>query len=294
MGIKWNSAFLGAVAVGVFCGAGARRALAYIPPSDFIIRTWVKKHKGFHRISVVSTVTGMENGQPGPVHFQAHAVFLPSSGFLKSWATDDQGAPLYGMEARAPDLPLLVSLLFEANGGHLEGLLKEKGIPIVTETDLSTLPDDQARQGVEKTRLTRWNGDPAWVIGAAPSQGGSLLPELWIEKDTFLPLRLIANFQPPAPAPAAGITAPQEPGALDELRLDNYRYYREFPYPTQISSFKAGSSQPLFQEVTQGVQVNTPSPTSRMRITENGFTPAGSSVPGPLHDLIQSYYAAAR
>lgn len=294
MGVKQGFALFIFTTVGMFFGGVTRQALAYLPPSDFIIRTLAKKHKGFHRIAVVSTVTGMDKGQPDALHFRAHTVYLPSTGFLKSWATDDQGIPLYEVQARAPHLPLLVSLLFEANGGQVESHLKDGGIPIVTETDLSAIPTDQARQGFEKTMLSRWNSTLAWVIGADGPKTRGTTPELWIEKDTFLPLRLLADLQPNQTPQPATPTIANPSSTLDDIHLDNYGYFREFPYPRQITFFRAGNSQPEYRDDVNDVQVDNGFDASRLRINENGFTESGNSVPGPLHEMIQSYYTAIR
>ena len=54
----------------LFClclGAGLwnTRGYAQIPPSQFIVKTWVKKHSDTKAVKIKTLITAMEDGKPG-------------------------------------------------------------------------------------------------------------------------------------------------------------------------------------------------------------------------------------
>jgi hypothetical protein len=126
------------------------------------------------------------------------------------------------------------------------------------------------------TRLARWNSSIAWVIGA-PEAGSA---QLWIEKDSFMPLRLIA---PPRPE--------SDSSDLVDLQFEGQRHYREFPFPRVIVAIQ--KKQPLLRDEAQDVTITLDAAEFRTPLVP-GFTEAGNAAPGALRDLIQKYFEVVR
>src|SRR5579885_2928911 len=121
-----------AVSISVFASVSA---FAYVPPSQFIVRTIVSKRKDIKLVrvrSVVSTVEG--DNKAGATRFVAVTTFS-QSGILKSWALGDNNVPLYGVQRRAMTLPVIDSVLFESRMNDLVRTLRDSGIPIRTEDE---------------------------------------------------------------------------------------------------------------------------------------------------------------
>lgn len=297
----------------ITAGSPLRSAWAYIPPANFMLRTLAKKHKSYRQIVIRSTVSAPEGGTAGGLRFREETVFFPASGVLKSWAMDEQGNHLYETEARGKSVAPASALLFEASIGQLEADLRGKGIPVLTANEYDALANEQpepqaaepahlaperARESKaaapgnpairqahpvpEKTFMTRWNSSTVWVIGADDPKAKATVPQVWLEKDTFLPLRLLAS-----PGLEAG-------GELGDARFENYRYSREFPYPRTIFFYHApADKQPVLRDDLNDLIVDGGSDLSRAKVGQ-GFTPAGESAAAPLHELIRSYYNMIR
>ena len=241
--------------------------LAYIPPTHFIIKTLAAKHTGFKGVRVKSTVTAYEGEKAVSTRFQETTFFDPSSGSLRSVAIDDAGKELYIAERKGSELLTGDALLFEPNGETLGKILRAHGVPVQVGS-LST-GEEQSNEW-----LTRWNAAIAWVIGfEKPNQKWKA--QLWIEKDTFLPLRILLDQR-------------ENP---TELRFDNYRFYREFPFPRAVMLVnKAGTAlRAETSEVTLINEAKESKSTGRA-----GFTDAGNSAPSSLRDLVRQYYEAVR
>ena len=158
-------------------------------------------------------------------------------------------------------------------GALIEIALKARGLPVQLEDELVKMKDEDERRASEDERLTRWNAAVAWVIGG--SKDGD--PQLWIEKDTFLPVRLIASPQP-------------ESDPVD-LTFEGTRYYHEFPFPKAIVAVKRKA--PLLRD--EVIDVSLALETAEFKGTVvPGFTELGNIAPGPLHDLVQKYFEIVR
>jgi len=83
---------------------------------------------------------------------------------------------------------------------------------------------------IERRGLGRFNGKIAYIIGAKERE--AKLPQLWIEKDTFLPLRFIVEEK------KEDSTAVLEIRYLDYINLDDkyrYPYTMEFYYNNKLT-----------------------------------------------------------
>lgn len=246
----------------------ASPVFAYIPPTDFLVRTLVKKHDLGKGVRVKSTVSSMENENSTSVRFKETTVYDPRTATLRSWATDDSGQVLYAVEKKTKDQTTLDAVLFESTTPRVFHALKGQGIDV---------------QSAEPATLARWRKSIAWVIGARDSSRG----ELWLEKDTFYPVRLILNEK-----------------AFD-IELDGTRTYHEFPYPKVVTLDKgvataAASASPqgkvgrgILRAETNEVAVNIEAqPPKNLSFT--GFTDAGQAAPDALKELIRQYYRVVR
>lgn len=255
-------------------------AWAYIPPSQFIVHTMIKKHTGYKTVTVKSQVSAMNNGQPVPdVSFKDTTVFYFATGTLRSRATDAKGDVLFEQERRVSDLPINPLLLFDANAARVIAGLKGKGVPVQTDADFPNAAPNGAdvrdRMAAEKTSLVRWNGSLAWALG----DRGDNTPQLWVEKDTFIPVRLMFT----------------DSGDKVDLLYDRYRQTRAFFYPWTITWEKA-DKQPILRADVAELGIDQPDTefAGKRRITTEGMTDAGKSAPSAVQDLIKSYYSVLR
>jgi hypothetical protein len=270
------SVFVAAFAwVTVFATASAH---AYIPPSQFLIKQIVNKRKDIKLIKIRSLVTTLEGDKPGPIRFTAMTLFNVPAGSVKSWAVGDNGVRLYGIQRRGTILPPIDSLLFDAKLGELIRSLRDVGIPIRTEDELRTMKDEDERRGAEVQHLERWKSTIAWVIGRKmPPDSHDLNPQLWIEKDSFVPLRLVY-------APKGGDWV--------DVRFESPRSSRGFQFPRLVTVFgKEGV--PLLREEVIDVAVN-PKADEIEEAVENGYTEAGNTSPTATRELIDRYFGTVR
>jgi hypothetical protein len=277
---------LAAAGLAAVLGASAP-ALAYIPPSGFILKSMATKRAGTKEIRVKSVVTALEGERALPVHFKVTTVYNPQTGALRSFASDDANQRLYGVERflggkserRVEPLTTADALLFASHPAVVAESLKSKGIPVRTEEELLQLPTEEERLGAETEWLARWNGGYAWVIGKESRKAlADRVPQLWVEKDTFLPVRLI--FAP----------KPNEP--FVELSFESYRHFHEFPFPRLTTlSRKAGA---VLKDEVQDVAFASELPEFKAPLAATGLTDAGNAASSELRELIVQYYENVR
>lgn len=175
-------------------------AQAYIPPTPFILKTWAAKHTGPKSIKFKVTVSNQT------VSFKETVWIDFQKRSIKSKAISDDGKELYALERGFSDLknplPLAKALLLESNPEIVSKALWDVGV-----SDLAW--------------LGRWKGKIAWVVGEK-AKDSLLTPQLWIEKDLFLPLKLVLK----------------QAESSVEIRFENYHFYKEFPFPQSISVVK--------------------------------------------------------
>jgi len=254
-------------------------AFGYVPPSQFIVKTWINKHQAAKTIKVRSVVATLEGGLPSATRIKVTTVFNAVTRELKSWASDEADRKLYGFEKRYYRLPPIAALLFDSEIRDVSHALREARIPIRTEDELLAMATEEERRASESQAFVRWKNTFAWVIGPADASLESYDPQLWFEKDSFLPLRLVYNH--------SGI------GTLD-TRFENYRYQHDFPYPRMVTPMRKGND-PLYREELLDVLVNPDAKELKaMTGSASGFTDAGNSASGGVRDLIQQYYGLLR
>ncbi len=244
----------------------AASAFAYIPPSLFIIKTMASKRQGVKSVRIVSQVNGYDSGKPTGVHFKSITIYNPVTHTMKSQAFDDTGIELYGAEKSGESIPLSLAVLYSPNGNLICNALSRAEIPACSPAAATSSTDDAAVPA--RTVLRRWNGSVAWALGADVTKKESA--QFWVEKDTFLPLRLLSGDQ--------------------DIQFSKYRYSQELPYPRSSSLASRAGAMSLEEDVTE-VQVN-PSSAAEHSPVAAGFTDAGKS--SPAKELIQKFYAGLR
>lgn len=252
-------------------------AQAYIPPSQFILKTWANKHAGAKTLRVKTVVYELENGKATENHFNETLVFSPETLGFKSWVSDDQDKKLYSVERTLSSSSILAQMLLAADSRQLIQALKNKEVPIPTEEDLLKLKTEDDRRKAEIEALLRWNNGIAWAIGVDSSKIVSK-PQLWFEKDSFLPLRMI-------------IATSNDSGDLNEIRFDGFRFFREFPFPKTFQFLKkdVGVFSTQLKDLTFVAEKVNVKPQS------NGeFTEIGNSKPSAIKSLIRLYYEHCR
>ncbi len=248
----------------------AQSAFAYIPPSRFIAKMIARKHDGIKGIKIRTQVMSFEDGKPTSTRFDEVTVLDYETHVLKSWVYDSGGTEIYEVEKRGNSFTPTDALLLDSRASEVVRVLKDNGIPMLNEEEILASKD-------EPEWVSRWEAEGnlkiAWVIGMKKG------PELWVEKDTFLPLRLLID---------------------QDIRFSDYRFHKEFPYPDTIKLFKAVSTKgngsilyPAFEAKTEEVTVD-PNAKDLKRKAVTGYTDAGNSTSFDMKGLIRHYYETLR
>jgi hypothetical protein len=274
---------LGAV-VFVWIVSAIPNAIAYIPPANYIVKTWVNKHRGVKSVRIWSVITAFENNQPTPFHFKETASFSFETLTFRSVATDDHDKKLYQIEKGFSALSLASKLLLAASEEDLFVQLKARAI----------LPFYEGQMNGASPALKRLGAKIAWVLGgsevsrsnqslANQSQANqSFEPQLWFEKDAFFPIRLL-------------LINSSEQG-FDDFRFENFKYTREMPYPQRITVIKRKNETLLTVQLTE-IQINGEGSGSRQTHSlpvDGSLTSSGDSSASRLKDLIRTYYDLVR
>lgn len=266
---NWTSVLIGSLVLGAI---GVQSSYAYIPPSSFLIKSIAQKRKGLKSLKVSGMVAGYDSGKPTGVHFKTITIYEAADRTWRSAAYDDTGAELFSIQKKDGAIPLSEFVLFASSPAELSESLQKVDIPVqeaeVPKPQASGLP--MPPLPADNTMLKRWNGSIAWVIGNGDKMDN---PQFWIEKDSFLPVRLIAKDQ--------------------DVQYAKYRYSQDLPYPRMISlSNKSGELQ--FEESLSDFAVNSTAieklPIAKDATADGVFTPAGNSAPSAVKDLIRKYY----
>ncbi|MFZ9594469.1 MAG: hypothetical protein ACO3A2_00120 [Bdellovibrionia bacterium] len=264
------------IGLSFFLWAGlSSSAWAYLPPSQYLVKNWVKQHAGAKTIRLKTKITGLrEDGSPSAVHFSAWTLYSTESKKLKSWAVTDSGSELYAVEKDVSHLSLPTVLFFESDLKLVMQALADKQIPVRSESTLLEFKTEEERQAAEQEFLARWNGGFAWVIGNQESREEES-PQLWIQKDSFLPVRLRFEDQ-----------------AFEDVQISGYQLVRDFIYPRSLTLKSKYSGASLLEEV-QEIKVNLDAAALKKNL-KPGFSDLGQAQPGELKKLIQTYYQVLR
>ncbi len=165
--------------------AGARDALAYVPPADFLVGRMADKRKTISTLQISGIRTFLGRGFEGGKQDVAETTWV--------------AGPAWRIERRTPKGEVLevsdgkrrVTVnegkvgAIEADAPNLERMLQYGG----NEKDELMRALDAAGVRRDVTGLGRLDGRVAWIIGA--KEGDTASPALWIDKDRNFPLQLV-------------------------------------------------------------------------------------------------------
>ena len=198
-------------------------ASAYIPPSGYILKTWVGRHSSIKLVRVRQQVTPFKDGKPLDLHFKETLFFGSAFSGFKSYTQDETGHRIESLEKPAAQASPVTMLLLGSDINQVGSVLKAQGIPILLDTDLLALPTEEDRYKAEDQSMSRWKNSPAWVIGTKA--------QLWFQKDNFQPVRLMV------PADAYG----------QDLEFQFDEMGGSFSYPRLITIAKRKTGEIIFQ-----------------------------------------------
>ena len=272
----------------------ASPAFAYLPPSQFIVKNLVNKRSAsLKSVRLKSHVTAMLGGpgseKPAGAQLSVTTTYNVQSGALRVVVREEAGKDLYLLERAPGTLPSVDTFLFNPRLDEVIRVLRDRGIPIRTEDELQAMQDESERRASEVEYLSRWKGTYAWVIGRRTSlpgeikDNGRIEPQLWVEKDSFSPLRLVLQN----PGIAGG-----SPNWVD-LRFEALRYTRGFSFPKSITlAEKDGTI--LLREELSDIGINPPAPKGEETLKTPGFTEAGNLASAETRALIQKFVETIR
>lgn len=232
-------------------------AHAYVPPSFFVIRTLARKHTSLEDAKFRSKVTFFKKG--GEVaHILTESLVITSAEHAVVRIVDPSGNELAShtrklVSGRAGDLdrPVPYDLLFIKDGGNIYEHLRALGLPLKTEGALYSDKEGSMPYKPEPyVSLERFENKVAVVVGEHPKRSDAppAGTSLWVEKDSFLPLRAIFPS-----SPESGMAS--EP--LD-FRMSSYTMFKSFLYPRTLAVYRGGA---LWAKIeTQDVRASGGSP----------------------------------
>lgn len=225
-------------------------ANAYIPPSEFILKTLSQKHLALRSVRIVSQLSTAQDSSSPSVATPKHSlIYIPPSRMVRSILYGRKGQIVSVTETPITRASFLVQALLSAE-------------PALVTNAFRAEVGDAVTLGRENSRLF-------WVLGSNGS------PQVWIEKDQFLPLKFV------------GLRGRQ----ASEVQVDQYRLTQEFWFPRQIDFFVSKSSPVIRQRVTD-VRVDTALPGNELSapVTRSPM----SSGEAADDELIQVVYDAFR
>jgi hypothetical protein len=187
-------------------------AQAYVPPSQFMVQQMAKKRTKLKGLRIKTRITGTQN------QIKEIAWYDASTKKIKARILDVNDAEIYAFERKMSAQDSLVGvILFESQSSVIEKALKSYQVPIVTQEQLQQVANEDERRALEKTSIGRLDQKIGWVIG----QGS---PSFWVLKDEFTPLLLKVKSG----------------GGDLEVRFEDTKNIREFPYARSISLYRGG------------------------------------------------------
>jgi len=252
-------------------------AWAYIPPASFILHEVAKKHASYSTMRIRSNIVALDgNGNPTGPRLRETTFINSKEHSLRSWVSDDSGKVLYMVErlegtgVKGSKTPVVAEVLFDTNAVRMAGVLKSVGIQIPHGKNANSTDENT---GGNNLSLHRWNHSVAWVLGKSA--------QVWIEKDTFTPVRIIA--------PARADTQ------LFDFQMENFKYFDEYSYPRVATLYEVGKKPPVLRaELVDLILDLNPAAAELPKDRVEGFTPAGDSAPSQVRDLIETYYRLVR
>lgn len=202
--------------------------MAYVPPSFHILKNLARKHAQLeggifrHKVSFFQ--------KSGEVAKSVNeTLVLRESGLVTVRIADEGGNEIarhdrriHGLKGTESDLPVTYDLLFARGAESLEARLKSLGLPVRAEAETPT-PYVSEPEIV----MSRFENRVAVVIGQSPEALANGM-QLWVEKDSLLPLRAVLAGK--------SVTG----GDALEYRLSGYQVYRNSLYPRTLRVFRNG------------------------------------------------------
>jgi len=229
---------------------------AYIPPSEFILKSWVGKHAGIKDIKIRSHLTVYDNSVPMEPGLQVVTIFQSRTGDMDVTVLgpSNQKVMAYSQNKVAP----VGRLLFDPDFTRVARALKGLEIPLILKMDLT-----QGETPEEKTTLARGKSGISWVMAESQEMTA---PQLWVEKDVFTPQRLIFK----------------NGSNVRRVDFDSVRYFREFPILRNIQVKDAEEKLILKEEVIE------------VQFSDSGFGRVSTSgtldsIPGKVETALREY-----
>lgn len=201
-------------------------AFAYLPPSGFVLKQWFNKKAGLKNVKLKSE---LKLGAIDSENRLKVTTWLDySSAELLVRITDASGVEVgtYDRKWTLPDqaFPPAAQLLFSNQLDSSIQELKRLGFAVVSEGELLMLGTEDERIKSEQVnqKMGRMKAT-AWVYAKADRDKKG--PELWFEKDTYYPMRVLYS-------PSGNdVSSAQD---LIDIKLENYRYFKDFSYPRTV------------------------------------------------------------
>lgn len=235
-------------------------ALAYIPPGWFLIKNVSQKKKGFKWVRVRSSIQEIQSNEQLGEKLKVTTIIDYEKETLKTSIALESGAVLENKEVALSHAQVGVGavLLFANHAETIAAALKQQGLSVLDES----APGDVK----ELSFLTRAGDRIAWGLG-----NRELPPQLWVEKDKFLPVKLIGKIN----------------GEAAEINFGPFQFSREFPYATQ-TDVRVGSMR--FKETFEDALVLNSAEKDKRKTIE----PVKASPSDAQSKLVQKYLEVLR
>jgi len=203
-------------------------AHAYVPPSFYVLRMLARKHASLdegkfrHTVSVYRS-----NGEVDRVFRET--LVLENSGRATIRIANEQGAEVaLRVRGLGGDRPLPYDLLIVKDAASIFDHFKSLGFPLKTERELYSEKEGTLPYKPEETvSYARFENKVAVVLGPESPEDREAVkgPQLWVEKDSYLPLRVVLPS-------VSGISGPLE------YRFSQYRVHKSLLYPNVTQIFR--------------------------------------------------------
>lgn len=205
-------------------------AHAYVPPSFFVVRQVARKHADLGNTKISNRVTFFKGGEvqePGYKEvIDVHGNDRYTVGLYNTKKDFIAGTKRSLLQQKKS--PLLGAVSYAQGSSVLFEVMQAQGFPLISEPSLYETKDSQNEALPYKVEtnnvFSRFQNRTVIVLNG---NGRSLTPpQLWVEKDSFLPQRLI-------------YTPDGESESID-VRFGNYQIYKNSFLPKSVEVFRDG------------------------------------------------------
>jgi hypothetical protein len=255
------------VALGVFVLALAVHADAYVLPARQILTFMLERVVGGNTLVVSQKAVMYDSGLEGGMQEIQETLYFKYPGRFRS---EMNAGGLRKVHVRGPDGVLVI--MDDKIMGESEGPLDRFSAPFLHKRQ-APLAQELAELGIDLGTVTlgRFEDKVAFVIGARyPDE---TVPQLWIEKDSFRPIRFIPGGRDGAPA--------------GEIVYSDYRSVgKRGEYPARILFYERGNL--VRMNVMESLEVNVEVDDALFDVTSlrNLYEPVNPSEPSePASEL---------